>query len=83
MMELQHSIVDDLYAMDSNKEFVTEDSPNDLGRISKEVIVPNEYRGRNLFYYAFHINKHYIEPLHKKEVNGLCWSFTSKRKVCF
>ena len=82
MMELQQSIVDDSYAMDSNKEFVTEDSPNDLGRISKEVIVPNEYRGRNLFYYAFHINKHYIEPLHK-EVNGLCGVLQVKGKCAF
>lgn len=82
MMELQQSIVNDLYVMDSDKEFVTEDNPNDFSRISKEVVIPNEYRGRNLFYYAFHINKHYIEPTHK-EVNGLWGVLLVKGKCAF
>lgn len=82
MMELQQSIVNDLYVKDSNKEFVTEDNPNDYGRISKEVITSNEYRGRNLFYYAFHINKHHIES-QQKAVNGLCGILQVKGKCAF
>lgn len=82
MLELQQSIVNDLYVMNSNKESITEDNPNDLGKISKDVIIQNEYRGRNLFYYAFHVCKHYIEPTHKK-VNGLCGVLQEKGKCAF
>lgn len=36
MMELQQSIVNDLYVMDSDKEFVTEDNPNDFQEFQKK-----------------------------------------------
>lgn len=49
MMELQQSIVNDLYVMDSYKDNVIEDNPIDYGRYTKEVVVSNEYRGRNMF----------------------------------
>lgn len=32
---------------------IEEDDPNNLGRLSKEVLAQDEYRGRNLFYYVF------------------------------
>lgn len=35
MLELQQSIVNDLYVMNSNKESITEDNPNDLGKSQK------------------------------------------------
>lgn len=53
MLEVQQSIVNDLYATDSHKERVEEDSSNFNGRLLKEVLAHDEYRGRNLFYYAF------------------------------
>lgn len=53
MLEVQQSIVNDLYATDSHKERVEADSPYYNGRLLKEVLAHDEYRGRNLFYYAF------------------------------
>ena len=38
MLEVQQSIVNDLYAADSHKEKIEEDDPNNLGRLSKEVL---------------------------------------------
>ncbi len=68
MMELQQSIVNDLYVADSYKDNVTEDNPNNYGRISKEIMVRNEYKGRNIFYYVFNVCKH---QLNGDYVNGL------------
>ena len=61
MLEVQQSIVNDLYAADSHKEKIEEDDPNNLGRLSKEVLAQDEYRGRNLFYYVFCRCKHDVE----------------------
>lgn len=74
MLEVQQSIVNDLYAADSHKETVTEDDPNYHGHLSKEVLAQDEYRGRNLFYYVFCRCEHDVEtrPNRKPEwVNGL------------
>lgn len=61
MLEVQQSIVNDLYATDSHKEKIEEDDPNSFGRLSKEVLAQNEYRGRNLFYYVFCRCEHDVE----------------------
>ena len=61
MLEVQQSIVNDLYAADSHKEKIEEDDPNNLGRLSKEVLAQDEYRGRNLFYYVFCRCEHDVE----------------------
>lgn len=70
MMELQQNIVNDLYAKKSDKAEVKEDNPNNIGWISKEVLVADEYRGRNFFFYAFHLCEHNVS--NKKKVRGLC-----------
>lgn len=56
MLEVQQSIVNDLYAADSHKEWVKQD--NSSGRSAAEVLTKYEYRGRNLFYYVFKLCKH-------------------------
>lgn len=56
MIEVQQSIVNDLYAADSHKEWVKQD--NSSGRSAAEVLTKYEYRGRNLFYYVFKLCKH-------------------------
>lgn len=61
MLEVQQSIVNDLYATDSHKERFEEDSPNYNGRLSKEVLTQDEYRGRNMFFYAFCRCDHDVE----------------------
>lgn len=74
MLEVQQSIVNDLYASDSHKERVTEDSPNSFGTISKEVLAQDVYRGRNLFYYIFMCCEHEVDSVivpGKKYVLGL------------
>lgn len=63
MLEVQQSIVNDLYASDAHIERVEEDSPDHQGRLSKEVSTKDEFRGRNLFYYVFCLCKHPIENL--------------------
>lgn len=40
---------------------IEEDDPNNLGRLSKEVLAQDEYRGRNLFYYVFCRCEHDVE----------------------
>ena len=42
MLEVQQSIVNDLYAADSHKEKIEEDDPNNLGRLSKEVLAQDQ-----------------------------------------
>lgn len=61
MLEVQQNIVNDLFAADSHKEYITEDNPNNLGRLQNEVLIRDEYRGRNLFYYVFQRCEHYVE----------------------
>lgn len=58
MLEVQQSIVNDLYAADSHTEWIKQDDPNGPGRISKEILTKDEYRGRNLFYYVFKLCEH-------------------------
>ena len=57
MMELQQQIVNDLFIKVSEKESVWEDSPLRGGRDSKEVIVDNSVRGRQVLGYIYN---HYI-----------------------
>lgn len=85
MMELQQSIVNDLYVMDSYKDNVIEDNPIDYGRYTKEVVVSNEYRGRNMFFYAFNVCKHHIRENFVKsiDVNGLCGILQKEGKNAF
>lgn len=56
MLEVQQSIVNDLYAADSHKEWVKQD--NSSGISATEVLTKYEYSGRNLFYYVFKLCKH-------------------------
>lgn len=58
MLEVQQSIVNDLYAADSHTEWVKQDNSN--GRSAKEILTKDEYRGRNLFYYVFKRCEHEI-----------------------
>lgn len=69
MMELQQSIVNDLYAKTNDKKRVKETSPKIDGWGTKEIIVPEEYRGRNLFLYAFLLCKHQVGT--NEKVDGL------------
>lgn len=61
MIEVQQSIVNDLYAADSHPEKVKEEAPNSHELITKEILTKDEYRGRNLFYYVFILCKHEID----------------------
>lgn len=56
MLEVQQSIVNDLYATDSHTEWVKQDAPNGIS--TKEILTKDEYRGRNLFYYVFVLCNH-------------------------
>ena len=58
MIEVQQSIVNDLYAADSHTEWVKQDDSS--GRSANEVLTKDEYRGRNLFYYVFNLCEHKI-----------------------
>lgn len=80
MMEVQQSIVNDFYAKDTYKENIEEDNPQDCGRLSKEIVVPREYSGRNIFYYVFIICKHFVGKNNDdyKIVDGLCGLLTTK-----
>lgn len=74
MMELQQNIVNDLYTKVEHTETVKEDNPNSPNVSLKEVIVSNEYKGRNMFYYVFNLCKHKIENKgtnNTKDVYGL------------
>lgn len=61
MLEVQQSIVNDLYAADSHTEEVKEEEPNNYALITKEILTKDEYRGRNLFYYIFNLCEYEIE----------------------
>ena len=54
MLEVQQSIVNDLYAGDSHSQWVDENSADGVYS-KKEIPIQDEYRGRNLFYYVFRI----------------------------
>ena len=53
MMELQQQIVNDLFIKVSDREHVWEDSSLSGGRDSKEVIVDNSVRGRQVIHYIY------------------------------
>lgn len=73
MLEVQQSIVNDLYSKDSHKDWVKEKTSQQAGNGSKEVLVQDDYHGRNLFYYAFMVCKHNIRNVNgfKMRVEGL------------
>ena len=72
MMELQQSIVNDLYAKDWHKNNILEDNPSELGRLAKEVITADEFKGRNLFFYIFCKYEYDIGTFSEpQKVNGL------------
>lgn len=74
MLEVQQSIVNDLYASDSHKEQAMEDNPKELGRVSKEIVLQDIYRGRSLFFYVFMRCEHEIDTgtaFKTKKVFGL------------
>ena len=73
MMELQQSIVNDLYAEEENKRIVLEDATNGIGKRGKEVITQYQHRGRDLFHYAFMVVKLTIKDDTPQDynVNGL------------
>lgn len=56
MLEVQQSIVNDLYATDSHTEWVKQDAPDGIS--AKEILTKDEYSGRNLFYYVFVLCNH-------------------------
>lgn len=72
MMELQQSIVNDLYAKDWHKNNILEDNPSEPGRLAKEVITADEFKGRNLFFYIFCKYEYDIGTFSEpQKVNGL------------
>lgn len=73
MMELQQSIVNDLYAEEENTRIVLEDAPDGMGKQKKEVITQYQHRGRDLFRYAFMVVEHTVKDDTPKghNVNGL------------
>ncbi len=81
MLEVQQSIVNDLYATDSHKEKIEEDDPNSFGRLSKEVLAQNEYRGRNLFYYVFCRCEHDVEFRANHKSNWVYGLFQVIKKI--
>ena len=84
MLEVQQSIVNDLYAADSHKEWVKQD--NSSGRSANEVLTKYEYRGRNIFYYVFTLCKHEIDnPVfpNKTLAHGLYDIVRFRGKACF
>lgn len=86
MIEVQQSIVNDLYDFDSHTERVKQDDPNGPGRISKEILTKDEYRGRNLFYYVFKRCEHDIDnPFfpNRTSVYGLYDIVRFRGKKCF
>lgn len=84
MIEVQQSIVNDLYAADSHTEWVKQDDSH--GRSEKEILTKDEYRGRNLFYYVFILCEHKIDKSHNSklfEVPGLYYVIKLRGKACF
>lgn len=84
MIEVQQSIVNDLYAADSHTEWVKQDDSH--GRSEKEILTKDEYRGRNLFYYVFILCEHKIDKSQNSklfEVPGLYYVIKLRGKACF
>lgn len=73
MLEVQQSIVNDLYSKDMHKDWMKENKVDQAGIGSKEVLIQDDYHGRNLFYYVFMICKHNIRNVNgrQKRVEGL------------
>lgn len=73
MMELQQSIVNDLYAEEEIKKTVYEDSLDGHGQLRKDIITKYQHKGRDLFHYAFIEVKHYYtdKKQNKHKVFGL------------
>lgn len=83
MLEVQQSIVNDLYAADSHKEWVKQD--NYSGRSANEVLTKYEYRGRNLFYYVFILCDHKLANNifpYKTSASGLSEVIKFRGKAC-
>lgn len=80
MMELQQSIVNDLYAEEENKRNVLEDASDGSGRFWKEVITQYQHKGRDLFHYAFMVVEHTVkdDTPQGHKVNGLYWVLYEK-----
>lgn len=84
MIEVQQSIVNDLYDFDSHTEWVKQDDSS--GRSANEVLTKDEYRGRNLFYYVFKLCKHEISNSvfpNNTLTYGLYEIIKLRGKVCF
>lgn len=73
MMELQQSIVNDLYAEEANKRNVLEDASDGSGSFWKEEITQYQHKGRDLFHYAFMVVEHMVkdDTPQGHNVNGL------------
>lgn len=73
MLEVQQSIVNDLYSKDSHKDWLKENAVQQAGSGAKEVLVQDDYHGRNLFYYVLMICKHNIRTVdgYNMRVEGL------------
>lgn len=84
MLEVQQSIVNDLYATDSHTEWVKQDAQN--GRSAKEILTKDEYRGRNLFYYVFVLCNHKLANQifpYDTSASGLSEVIKFRGKACF
>lgn len=84
MLEVQQSIVNDLYATDSHTEWVKQDAPD--GRSAKEILTKDEYRGRNLFYYVFVLCNHKLANQifpYDTSASGLSEVIKFRGKACF
>lgn len=84
MLEVQQSIVNDLYATDSHTELVKQDSLN--GMSAKEILTKDEYRGRNLFYYVFVLCNHKLANQifpYDTSASGLSEVIKFRGKACF
>lgn len=84
MLEVQQSIVNDLYATDSHTEWVKQDAPNGIS--TKEILTKDEYRGRNLFYYVFVLCNHKLANQifpYDTSASGLSEVIKFRGKACF
>lgn len=84
MLEVQQSIVNDLYATDSHTKWVKQDAPNGIS--TKEILTKDEYRGRNLFYYVFVLCNHKLANQifpYDTSASGLSEVIKFRGKACF
>lgn len=84
MLEVQQSIVNDLYATDSHTELVKQDALNGIS--AKEILTKDEYRGRNLFYYVFVLCNHKLANQifpYDTSASGLSEVIKFRGKACF